>query len=187
MPDHPSRTRAPLLLFATGRCSLIHVESTALRPEEDHRMTTTAARYLAPDAFTRRVFNPLVARLTKWGISLKGSRILEVRGRTSGETRSTVVNLLMVDGERYLVAPRGETQWVRNLRADGGRGVLRLGRRAETFAATELADDDKAPVLRAYLEAWAWEVGRFFDGLRADSPDADVAAAAPGFPVFRIS
>ena len=51
---------------------------------------------------------------------------------------------------------------------------------------TELADDDKAPILRAYLRAWAWEVGRFFDGLSADSPDADVAAAAPGFPVFRI-
>ena len=75
---------------------------------------------------------------------------------------------------------------MRNLRADGGRGMLRLGRRAEPFAAIELADDDKPPVLRAYLEAWAWEVGRFFDGLTADSPDADIAAAAPGFPVFRI-
>jgi deazaflavin-dependent oxidoreductase (nitroreductase family) len=151
-------------------------------------MTTTShRRYLAPDAFTRRVFNPLVARLTRWGISLKGSRILEVRGRATGETRSTVVNLLTVDGVRYLVAPRGETQWVRNLRADGGRGLLRLGRRADAFTATELADDEKAPVLRAYLEAWAWEVGRFFDGLTADSPDADVAAVAPGFPVFRVA
>ncbi len=132
------------------------------------------------------VFNPLVARLTRWGISVKGSRVLEVRGRTSGEIRTTVVNLLTVDGVRYLVAPRGETQWVRNLRADGFAGTLRVGRRHETFVATELADADKAPVLRAYLEAWAWEVGRFFDGLRADSPAADLAAAAPGFPVFRI-
>jgi len=143
-------------------------------------------RYLAPDWFTRKVFNPLVARFTKWGLSVKGSRILEVRGRTSGEVRSTVVNLLTIDGVRYLVAPRGETQWVRNLRAAGGDGVLRLGRRPEPFHAVELADADKTPILRAYLKAWAWEVGKFFDGLAADSPDADVEAAAPGFPVFRV-
>ena len=146
----------------------------------------TTTRYLAPDWFTRRVFNPLVARLTRWGISVKGSRVLEVRGRTSGAVRTTVVNLLTVDGVRYLVAPRGETQWVRTLRADGGAGALRVGRRHEAFVATELADADKAPVLRAYLAAWAWEVGRFFDGLRADSPAAEVEAAAPGFPVFRV-
>ena len=149
-------------------------------------MTATTARYIAPDWFTRRVFNPLVARLTRWGISVKGSRVLEVRGRTSGEVRTTVVNLLTIDGARFLVAPRGETQWVRNLRAAGGVGALRLGRRREGFVATELADADKAPVLRAYLAAWAWEVGRFFDGLRADSPVADLDAAAPGFPAFRI-
>jgi deazaflavin-dependent oxidoreductase (nitroreductase family) len=143
-------------------------------------------RYLAPGWFTRRVFNPAVATATRRGLSLKGSRILEVRGRSSGATRSTVVNLLTVDGVRYLVAPRGETQWVRNLRADGGRGTLRLGRRTEPIVATELPDAEKPPVLRAYLRAWAWEVGRFFDGLTASSPDADVQAAAAGFPVFRI-
>ena len=149
-------------------------------------MTTATARYLVPDRFTRRVFNPLVALLTRIGISVKGSRILEVRGRTSGEPRRTPVNLLTVDGRRYLVAPRGETQWVRNLRA-AGTGTLRVGRRVEPFAAVELADADKPVILRAYLKAWAWEVGRFFDGLAADSPDADVAAAAPGFPVFTVT
>ena len=148
--------------------------------------TTTSTRYLVPDGFTRRVFNPLVAFLTKLGISLKGSRILEVRGRTSGEPRRTPVNLLTVDGRRYLVAPRGETQWVRNLRA-AGTGTLRVGRRVEAFAATEVDDADKPVILRAYLEAWAWEVGKFFDGLAADSSDADVAAAAAGFPVFAIT
>ncbi|MET0458784.1 MAG: nitroreductase family deazaflavin-dependent oxidoreductase [Ilumatobacteraceae bacterium] len=152
-------------------------------------MATSASsptRYLVPDAFTRRVFNPLVARLTKWGISVKGSRVLEVRGRTSGEPRRTPVNLLTVDGQRYLVAARGETQWVRNLRA-AGTGTLRVGRRVETFTAAELPDDAKPVILRAYLKAWAWEVGKFFDGLTAESPDADVAAAAPGFPVFAIT
>jgi deazaflavin-dependent oxidoreductase (nitroreductase family) len=146
---------------------------------------THPPRYLVPDRFSRRVFNPLVARLTRMGISLMGSRILEVRGRTSGELRSTPVNLLTIDGVRYLVAPRGETQWVRNIRA-AGTGTLRLGKNVEAFQATELTDEEKPPILRAYLKAWAWEVGKFFDGLKADSPDADIAAAAPGFPAFRI-
>lgn len=150
-------------------------------------MTASATRYQEPGWFTANVFNPLVRGLTRRGISLKGSRVLEVRGRKSGEIRSTVVNLLTVDGQRYLVAPRGETQWVRNLRAAEGRGTLILGKRREEFRATELADEEKPAILRAYLEQWAWEVGKFFDGLRADSPDADVAAAAPGFPAFRIS
>jgi deazaflavin-dependent oxidoreductase (nitroreductase family) len=149
-------------------------------------MTDSTTRYLAPDWFTRRVFNPLVSRLTRWGISLKGSRVLEVRGRTSGELRTTVVNLLTVDGTRYLVAPRGETQWVRNLRAADGAATLRLGRRREPIAATELPDNAKGPILRAYLAAWAWEVGRFFEGLTKTSSDAELAAAAPGFPVFRL-
>lgn len=144
-------------------------------------------RYVEPGFFTAKIFNPIVRQLTRWGVSLKGSRVLEVRGRTSGEIRSTVVNLLTLDGQRYLVSPRGETQWVRNLRAAGGTGTLRLGKKVEAFQATELTDEEKPPILRAYLKAWAWEVGKFFDGLKADSPDADVAAAAPGFPAFRIS
>ena len=148
-------------------------------------MSHTTTRYLEPGTFTRKVFNPLVAVLTKLGVSLKGSRVLEVRGRTSGEPRTTVVNLLELDGVRYLVAPRGVTQWVRNLRA-AGSGTLRLGRKVEHFVAVELPDAEKAPIIRNYLRAWAWEVGRFFDGLTADSPDADIAAAAPGFPVFRV-
>jgi deazaflavin-dependent oxidoreductase (nitroreductase family) len=143
-------------------------------------------RYLAPGWFTRNVFNPSVRLLTKLGLSVKGSRVLEVRGRTSGEPRRTVVNLLTVDGVRYLVAPRGEAQWVRNLRA-AGSGTLRVGRRTEAFTAEELADDAKPPIIRAYLKAWAWEVKKFFEGLTADSSDAEVAAVAAGFPVFRVA
>ena len=148
--------------------------------------TTPAPRYLAPDWATRHLFNPAMGGLTRIGISVRGSRILTVRGRTSGEPRTTVVNLLTVDGVRYLVAPRGVTQWVRNLRADGGNGTLRVGRRVEPFTAVELADEAKPALIRAYLAAWAWEVGKFFDGLTADSPDADIAAVAAGFPVFRV-
>jgi len=146
---------------------------------------TMSDRYLAPGWFTRRVFNPAIRGLTGWGVSVKGSRVLEVRGRTSGEVRTTVVNLLTVDGQRYLVAPRGETQWVRNLRA-AGEGVLRVGRRREAFSAVELPDVAKVPVLRAYLAEWAWEVGKFFDGLGASSSDEELASAAPGFPAFGV-
>ncbi|MCE3552298.1 nitroreductase family deazaflavin-dependent oxidoreductase [Pseudonocardia sp. RS11V-5] len=141
-------------------------------------------RYLVPKSGTA-VFNRVVAALTRAGISVMGSRVLAVRGRTSGQWRTTPVNLLVVEGERYLVAPRGHTQWVRNLRA-AGTGELRLGRRTETFTATEIDDDAKLPILREYLRKWAWEVGAFFEGLDKDSPDDALRAAAPGFPAFRI-
>jgi deazaflavin-dependent oxidoreductase (nitroreductase family) len=145
----------------------------------------TDARYLEPGWFTRNVFNRGVRRLTRMGISVMGSRELRVRGRTSGQWRSTPVNLLTVDGQRYLVSPRGVTQWVRNLRVTG-TGELRVGRRVEAFRAEELADDVKGPVLRAYLQRWKWEVGAFFEGIDAKSSDADLAAVADGFPAFRV-
>ena len=142
-------------------------------------------RYVAPGWFTRRVFNPVVARLVRSGMSMKGARELQVRGRTSGEWRAAPVNLLEFDGGTFLVAPRGHTQWVRNLRmAKGGR--LRSGRQFDTFTAIELADDAKPPIIREYLRRWGWEVGAFFDDLSADSDDDTIRAAAPGFPVFEI-
>ena len=144
-----------------------------------------AQRYVVPTA-ADRLFNSTVGALTKAGISVWGSRVLAVRGRKSGEWRTTPVNLLTVDGRRYLVAPRGQAQWVRNLRA-AGAGELRVGRRAERFTATELADAGKPPVLRAYLKRWGWEVGRFFEGVTADATDEQVREIAPGFPVFEVT
>ena len=149
------------------------------------RLDGVADHYRAPGWFTRHVFNPTVALLTRQGISVLGSRVLAVKGRTSGQWRTTPVNLLTFGGRRYLVAPRGETQWVRNLRA-AGSGQPRVGRRSEEFTATELADADKLPVLRAYLARWGWEVGRFFDGMSANATDADLMSVSAGFPVFRV-
>ncbi len=143
-------------------------------------------RYVRPGWFTKNIFNRIVAVLTRVGISVWGSRELRVRGRTSGEWRTTPVNLLTVDGQRYLVAPRGETQWVRNLRAAGG-GELRVGRRIEAFHADELLDDVKAPILREYLRRWKFEVGMFFEGLDADASNERLLEIAPGFPVFRLA
>jgi deazaflavin-dependent oxidoreductase (nitroreductase family) len=144
-------------------------------------------RYVRPGWFTKHVFNRIVAGLTRLGLSVLGSRVLEVRGRTSGEPRRVPVNLLTLDGERYLVAPRGETQWVRNLRASGGEGTLLLGRRREPFVATELGDDEKPRLLRAYLKRWKAEVGIFFKGVGADAPDEELRRIAPDYPVFRLN
>ncbi|NIH82941.1 nitroreductase family deazaflavin-dependent oxidoreductase [Amycolatopsis viridis] len=142
-------------------------------------------RYLQPGK-ADGMFNAVVGVLTKLGLSVAGSRVLLVRGRKSGQIRSTPVNVLKVGGQRYLVAPRGQTQWVRNLRA-AGEGQLRVGRRVETFRFAELTEAEKPPILRAYLKRWAWEVSRFFDGVDHKSPDEVLRGVAPGFPVFRIT
>jgi deazaflavin-dependent oxidoreductase (nitroreductase family) len=141
-------------------------------------------RFIRPTGVDTAV-NGVVGFLTRIGLPLAGSRVLAVRGRTSGEWRTTPVNPLRVGGDLYLVAPRGHAQWVRNIRVSGG-GELRAGRRATPFRVVEVDDADKPPILRAYLKAWAWEVGRFFEGVSADSPDERLAEIAPGFPVFRI-
>ena len=120
-------------------------------------------RYVRPGWFTKHIFNRIVAALTRAGISVWGSRELRVRGRASGEWRTTPVNLLTVDRTRYLVAPRGETQWVRNLRA-AKQGELRVGRRTEAFTAIEIADDEKPSILRRLsqaLEGRGWRVLRW--------------------------
>lgn len=148
---------------------------------------TSERDYVRQPGFgTRNLLNKAVAALAAAGISLYGSRMLWVRGRTTGQWRRTPVNPLTVNGERFLVAPRGHVQWTKNLRASGG-GELRLGRRREEFAATEVADADKPDILRAYLRTWAFEVGVFFDGVGADSPDSELARISPRHPVFRIT
>jgi deazaflavin-dependent oxidoreductase (nitroreductase family) len=149
------------------------------------RMQRVAERYVAPDWFTRNVFNPMVAGLTRLGISVWGSRVLEVRGRKTGKPRRTPVNLLTLDGTRYLVAPRGHTQWVRNLR-EAGEGTLLLGRHREHFVGSEIPDEDKEPILRAYLRRWKWEVGQFFSGVNADSTTEELRRIAPNHPIFRV-
>jgi deazaflavin-dependent oxidoreductase (nitroreductase family) len=145
------------------------------------------SHYRRPGWFTKNVFNRIVAGLTRLGVSVWGSRVLEVRGRTSGQWRRTPVNLLTYEGQRFLVAPRGQTQWVRNMRASGG-GRLRLGPRVEPFDAVEISDDAaKAAILRAYLKRWKAEVGVFFEGVGPDSPDEELRRIAPRHPVFRIA
>jgi deazaflavin-dependent oxidoreductase (nitroreductase family) len=150
-------------------------------------MSQPAAHYQRPGWLTRKVLNPAVVGLTRAGVSIMGGRILEVRGRQSGQPRQTPVNLLILDGQEYLVSPRGNTQWVRNVRADNGRLALLLGHKREEYVATELPDSDKPPILRAYLRRWKTEVGVFFGGVSADSPEEDLLRIAPKHPVFALS
>jgi deazaflavin-dependent oxidoreductase (nitroreductase family) len=145
-----------------------------------------AEHYQRPGWFTTNVFNRLVAALTRLGFSVYGSRVLEVQGRKSGEWRQTPVNLLRYAGADYLVAPRGHTQWVKNLRAST-RGRLRVGRRTQTFSAVELSDDEKPELLREYLKKWKFEVGAFFGGVGPDAPDDELRRIAPDHPVFRVT
>lgn len=141
---------------------------------------------IKPGFFTTRVVNPAVAFLAgRLGLSLKGARVLSVRGRKTGEWHSTPVNPLSFGGQRYLVAPRGETQWVLNIRVSR-EARLTLGRRTETVRVEEIADPQKPPILRAYLEEWAWEVGQFFAGVGANASDEALARIAAKHPVFRI-
>lgn len=141
--------------------------------------------YQRPDWFTKHVFNRAVALATRLGVSVWGSRVLRVRGRKSGEWRSSPVNLLTIRDTRYLVAPRGHTQWVRNIRVTGD-GELVLGRKAQPIKVVEVADDEKVPILREYLKRWKFEVGVFFGGVSADSSEEELRRIAPDHPVFRI-
>ncbi|MFD7962204.1 nitroreductase family deazaflavin-dependent oxidoreductase [Streptomyces zaomyceticus] len=148
--------------------------------------STPAAHVMKPGWITVNLLNPTVAWLTRRGISVWGSRVLAVRGRKSGEWRRTPVNLLTLDGSRYLVAPRGHVQWTHNMRAAGG-GQLILGKHVQEFTVVEVADDDKPALLRAYLKRWKAEVGVFFGGVGPDSSDAELRAIAPKHPVFRVT
>jgi F420H(2)-dependent quinone reductase len=143
------------------------------------------AHYQRPDWFTKHVFNRFVAVATRLGISVWGSRVLRVRGRKSGEWRSSPVNLLTLGQTQYLVAPRGETHWVRNIRVTGD-GELLLGNRVQPIKVTEIPDDQKVTILREYLRRWKFEVGMFFGGVSADSSDEELLRIAPDHPVFRV-
>jgi deazaflavin-dependent oxidoreductase (nitroreductase family) len=146
-----------------------------------------SVHYRKPGMLTRKLMNPFVVVMMRAGVSVWGSRILEVPGRTSGVPRRTPVNLLEFDGHRYLVSPRGEGQWVKNVRANNGGLALLLGRRRQELSARELSDSEKSPVLRAYLRRWKMEVGMFFDGVTAESEEADVQRISSSHPVFVLT
>ncbi|MFF2964340.1 nitroreductase/quinone reductase family protein [Streptomyces sp. NPDC057963] len=142
--------------------------------------------YRQANAFNVRL-NSTIGRLARHGVSFLGTAELSVRGRKSGQMQRIPVNPHSYEGAQYLVSARGHSQWVRNMRVAGG-GELQVGRKIRAFTAVEVADDaQKALIVRAYLERWGWEVNQYFQGVTAKSTDAELLAACPDHPVFRIT
>jgi deazaflavin-dependent oxidoreductase (nitroreductase family) len=142
--------------------------------------------YKKPDWFTMHVVNPLLKGVHRLGIGVAGSQTLAIAGRKSGETRTNPVNPFELDGRTYLLSPRGNTQWVRNLRAADGEGELRSGRRVRHFHADEVPDSEKLPLLRLYVDKWSWEVKGFM-GIDADASDDELRRISPNHPAFVLS
>ncbi|HSQ01279.1 MAG TPA: nitroreductase/quinone reductase family protein [Candidatus Dormibacteraeota bacterium] len=140
---------------------------------------------LAAPTRIERLFNAAVGWLVRAGVGPSHMRVLEVRGRASGRLFTLPVDLLEHEQGLYLVAPRGRTQWVRNAAASDAV-VLRRGARRERYALRALSDAEKPPVLKAYLDRFRGEVGRFFP-LPADSPVEAFAPLAARYPAFALT
>jgi hypothetical protein len=151
--------------------------------------SSSEGRYQRPGWVARQIVNPMLTYAVKhFGLSVDGACVLAVRGRRTGVEREVVVYVLRMpeNAKRFLVAPRGQTEWVRNLRR-AGTGTLRRGAREEIVHAFEVDDDAKPPILREYLRRWRRVVGDYFDVAGPDASDADLRRIAPAHPVFRLS
>jgi deazaflavin-dependent oxidoreductase (nitroreductase family) len=141
-----------------------------------------STRYEEPNRLAR-AGNTVIRWLAESGISIAGTRALRVRGRKTGKPRTVVINLLTIDGVDYLVSPRGNTQWARNVRAAGDVEMGPRWRR-QRVVATEVDDAAKPEVLKRYLERWYWQVKGYVAGLTPESTNEQFVAAAPSIPVF---
>lgn len=132
-----------------------------------------------------RALNGVMAlAIGRLGLPLPRLWMLHVRGRRGGRARPVPVFLLHLRGRRYLVAPRGETGWARNLRATG-RGELRRGRRRRRFAAEEVHGEEREAAVAAYVRRFGWLTGRFF-ALPRGPTHHDVREIAGRHPTFRL-
>jgi deazaflavin-dependent oxidoreductase (nitroreductase family) len=131
----------------------------------------------------RRAINALVRPLARVGLTGPRTHLLTVPGRTTGRLWSTPVSIVEEGGERWLVAPYGDRNWVKNARA-AGFVELRRGRRRERLAVGELSPEEAVPVLRRYYEL-GWVTRPFFD-VKLGSPEEEWLAEAPRHPVFRL-
>jgi deazaflavin-dependent oxidoreductase (nitroreductase family) len=140
--------------------------------------------FLAPSP-TERLFNRAFGVLVGLGLGMRHSRLLEVRGRTTGRVYTTPVNVLELKGRRYLVAGRGRTQWVRNAEASG-EVALRKGRARERYRLRAVTGDEKAQVLSAYVHQFKLTVQRYFSPIPAGAPPSAFTAVLDRYPVFEL-
>ncbi len=146
-------------------------------------MSLPETSFHAPSGL-ERVFNRIYGSLVGLGLGFSYNYLLEVRGRKSGRTYSTPIDLLELNGKRYLVAPRGRTQWVRNAEA-AGEVTLKKGRTRQRFRLRALADSKKPEVLKAYLDTFRREVQQYFP-VKAEAPAEAFRAVAEQYPVFEL-
>jgi len=143
------------------------------------------AQHFVRPSLAERVFNRMFGIAIGFGLGLGHNYVVEVRGRKSGRVFSAPIDLLEFEGRRYLVAPRGETNWVRNVRAVGSV-ALRKGRRREEFAAREVRAAQRPELLKAYLDRFALTVQRYFP-LPRESAVSEFAPIAERYPVFELT
>jgi deazaflavin-dependent oxidoreductase (nitroreductase family) len=140
--------------------------------------------YNKPTALAK-FFNSLLRTLAGIGLTPRDNIVVQVRGRKSGKLRSNVVTYVEHEGVRYLVAPRGTTDWVRNVRAADGQASLKHGK-AHQVKLTEMPVEQRTPIIHAYLQKMPEMVQREFGVSRSSSGD-EIGKIAPRHPVFRIT
>jgi len=141
------------------------------------------AAFRQPNAL-EKLFNRFFGFLVGLGLGMKHNYLVEVRGRKSGKLYSTPIDLLELSGRRYLVAPRGRTQWVRNAEA-AGEVTLKKGSFRRRYRLRAIPDADKPPLLKAYLDSFKTTVQRYFP-VPAGSDTQAFAAIAANYPVFEL-
>jgi deazaflavin-dependent oxidoreductase (nitroreductase family) len=146
-------------------------------------MNSSLPDFRAPTAL-ERAFNRVFGFLVGLGLGFSHNYLLQVRGRKSGKLFSTPVDLLELGGKRFLVAPRGRTQWVRNAEASG-EITLKKGRSLQRFRLRPIPDVDKPEILKAYLDNFKREVQTYFP-VPAGSPAQAFAALVQNYPAFEL-
>ena len=139
--------------------------------------------YRRPTKVTQ-TFNRFMSWLASLGLMPSDTVTLEVKGRRSGMVRSNVVTWVKQDGERYLVSPRGESEWVRNVRAADGEAVIRH-RGRQRVRLEEVPAEERAPIIKAYLAKTAMATRAHF-GVDPKAEIEEFEAIAGRHPVFRI-
>jgi deazaflavin-dependent oxidoreductase (nitroreductase family) len=146
-------------------------------------MSTPLPAFRAPSA-AEKIFNRVFGFLVGLGLGFPYNYLLQVRGRKSGKLYSTPIDLLVLNGRRYLVAPRGRTQWVRNSEA-AGAVTLKRGARRLTFRLRPLPGTEKPEILKAYLDTFHREVQSYFPIPAGSPPEAFIPLTA-SYPAFEL-
>jgi deazaflavin-dependent oxidoreductase (nitroreductase family) len=146
-------------------------------------VSQSGSAFREPNAF-ERFFNKAFGVIVGWGLGPRDYYLVQVRGRRTGRVYATPVNVVELQGIRFLVAPRGRTQWVRNAEA-AGEVHLKRGSTRQRFRIRAVADREKLPVLRTYLDRFGRVVQRYFP-VPAGAPLEAFAAIAERYPVFEL-